>query len=689
MKFSENYEYTETKSIELKIKILVEQLNQHNKEYYIDNHPVISDAEYDRLFKELQALEIAYPHFIQSNSPTQNVANSALDERFKPVNHIQPMLSLNNALDSIELKNFVQQCSKLTHIDASKLIFNCEPKFDGLALSLHYHKGKLICAATRGDGRVGENVTHNVHTMQCIPKYLHNIGDNNTNAPEFVEIRGEVLIFNKDFISLNQAQAKRGKRIYVNARNAAAGSLRQLNAEDTANVPLSFFAYGIGDIQAKNISLDSQSKIMQQLIKWGMPVAQQYIQIVEGIEELEQYYTYMQSQREGLDFDIDGIVYKIDDIELQQKMGYVAKAPRFAIAHKFPPRHAITTIEAIDVQVGRTGAITPVARLKPVQVSGVTISNATLHNEDEIKRKGIGVGDEVYVRRAADVIPEVFSLHKKADIAQTFMMPTHCPECNSIIVKLATETIARCSGQAICPAQIKGTIEHFASRKAMNIDGLGEKLVAQLVDCKYIYSVKDIFTLSNAQLIKLERMAIKSADNLIQSIQNIKHNVSLAKFIYALGIRHVGETTAKDLAKSFKTFNDLRQASLENLLCVHDVGEVVANSILLYFKSTPAIWFDELLAHIEFEKHINNITENNKQQHVFYGKTLVITGTFAKHSRDELIKILEALGAKISNSVSKKTHALICGNDSGGKLEKAQALNIEIIDEEALQIFIS
>jgi DNA ligase (NAD+) len=672
-------------NIKQKINELVEKLNQYNSQYYLFDNPSISDFDYDELFRELQNLELQNPELILENSPTQNVG-AKIDNRFAEVKHIKPMLSLNNALEASDTEHFVNQCIKLT--EQQNLVFTCEPKFDGLAISLHYRKGKLVCAATRGDGKIGEDVTHNVLTINKIPQQL-----NDKNPPEFIEIRGEILIFTQDFVNLNQKQQAQGKRIYVNPRNAAAGSLRQLEASNTANIPLSFFAYGIGIVEhnLENNNTNSnhstnfkyQHEILQKLKEWGLPLADEYIEVVEGFNGLIEYYNNIQNQRENLPFDIDGVVYKINDLFLQQEMGFVAKAPRFAIAHKFPPRHAITKLLNIEVQVGRTGAITPVARLEPVMVGGVTISNATLHNEDEILRKDICINDDVYIRRAADVIPEVFALHAKAENRIKFTMPTNCPECNSIIVKLEGEAIARCSGNSICPAQRKGGLVHFASRKALNIEGFGEKIVNQLVDLNIVNKISDIFTLNVETLENLDRMGKKSAQNLVNEIEKAKTNVNLAKFIYALGIRHVGETTAKDLARFFGNFDAIKNASTEQLLQVQDIGEVVANSLKLYFETTPQQWFDDLLQHINFEQIIND--NSSMQNNSFFAqKTIVITGTLEKYGRDELTQLLEKMGAKVTSSVSKKTDILIAGSEAGSKLEKATSLGIQIMHEEEL-----
>jgi DNA ligase (NAD+) len=490
-----------------------------------------------------------------------------------------------------------------------------------------------------------------------------------------------VLIFNQDFKKLNERLLSLDKKTFVNPRNAAAGTLRQLDPNISAKIPLSFFAYGIGN---SSITFKTQTQIMQYLKNWNMPIADNYIRLVKGIEQIEQYFDFIKHVREKLDFDIDGVVYKINDLNIQQELGYVSKAPRFAIAHKFPPRTATTKLINIEVQVGRTGAITPVARLEPILVGGVTISNASLHNGDEILRKDININDIVFVRRAADVIPEVVGVAEKSANPIRFIMPVVCPICCSPIIKIEGEIISRCSGSMVCSAQRKGAILHFASRKALNIEGLGDKIVDQLVDLDLIKNAADLFKLTIPILASLDRMADKSATNLYNNIQGCK-KTNLAKFIYALGIRHVGETTAKDLARFFQNFDNFRYADIESLLQVHDVGEVVANSIKLFFLTTPKQWIDELLSLIEFEI---NVSTNGLENNIFQGKTIVLTGTIENYSREKLTLILESLGAKITNSISKKTDILIAGAEAGSKLEKAKNLKVEILEQPQLnQLF--
>jgi len=656
-----------------KIQELVNKLNAYNQQYYLLDAPSISDFEYDSLYRQLQKLEQQNPELILPNSPTQMIgAKADKVSKLNKIKHIKPMLSLNNALNLEDVENFIKQCTKLSEIQQQDLEFTCEPKFDGLAISLFYFKGKFIYAATRGDGFIGEDVTHNINNINSIPKVLQAI-----NPPEKIEIRGEILIFNQDFKELNELLLSLDKKTFVNPRNAAAGTLRQLDPSISAKVPLSFFAYGIGD---SSIIFKTQNEIIQTLKKWGMPIASDYISLVKGIDEIKQYFEFIKQQRDKIDFDIDGVVYKINDLDIQQELGFVSKAPRFAIAHKFSPRTAITKLINIEVQVGRTGAITPVARLEPILVGGVTISNASLHNGDEILRKDININDIVFIRRAADVIPEVIGVAEKSANPIKFIMPTICPVCSSPIVKIEGEAISRCSGSMVCSAQRKGTILHFASRKALNIKGLGDKIVDQLVDLCLVKNAYDLFKLTIPDLVSLDRMAEKSANNLYTNIQ-LSKKINLSKFIYALGIRHVGETTAKDLARYFQNFENFRNANIESLLQVHDIGEVVAASIQLFFLTTPKQWIDDLLSYIDFDSDTSNRTENN----IFQGKTIVLTGVIENYSREKLTLILENLGAKVTNSVSKKTDILIAGSEAGSKLKKAKALKIEIVEQEQLK----
>jgi len=678
-------------SVSARVAALKVEIEGHLYRYHVEDAPTILDAEYDALFNELVSLETQHPEYVSDDSPTQRVGAKALD-KFSEVTHRVPMLSLNNAFTQDDIAGFDKRCRDGLDIDTATLEYACEPKFDGLAISLTYVNGVFTHGATRGDGAVGEDVTRNLKTIRSIPLTIK-------NAPPLFEVRGEVLMQKKDFARLNAAQAAKAEKTFVNPRNAAAGALRQLDPALTAIRPLSFFAYGIGAIEyatdhlANNTSNTTtadfaqpatHSLMMDALEAMRFPVSRERA-VVRGVDGLISYYTAMGAKRSDLPFDIDGVVYKVNNVAQQQTLGFVSRAPRFAIAHKFPAEEATTVLLGIDVQVGRTGAITPVARLQPVFVGGTTVSNATLHNEDEIKRKGLMIGDTVVVRRAGDVIPEVASviLAKRPANAVIFEMPTRCPECDSAIVKLEGEAIARCTGGLICPAQRKQSIRHFASRRMMNIDGLGDKLVDQLVDENVIHTPADLYRLSADgvnTLAKLERMAEKSAQNLIEAIEKSKHT-TLARFIFALGIRHVGESTAKDLAKHFGKLNSVMVAPLEALLEVNDVGPVVAQSIQQFFDElhngdvinalrAGGVYWDE-----------HEPMREAKLDGAFAQKTVVLTGTLQSMSRDEAKEKLEAAGAKIAGSVSKKTDFVIAGAEAGSKLEKANELGIRVLDE--------
>jgi len=557
-----------------KVNALLTQLAQYDHEYYVLDTPTVSDSEYDGLYRELVALETAFPELISPASPTQQVSGHA-SEAFSSVTHKQAMLSLNNVFAADELQAFD---SRMTEgLDIAAVEYAVEPKFDGLAITLTYENGRFVQGATRGDGYTGENVTHNLRTIDCIPKQL--LLD---KPPALLEVRGEVLMFKKDFEALNQRQAQAGEKLFANPRNAAAGSLRQLNPEITATRPLSFFAYGLG--AAEGIpALHSHSEAMDFLATLGLPVCDLRTTVM-GFDGLITYYERINAQRDDLAFDIDGVVYKVNAFTHQRTLGFVSRAPRWAIAHKFPAEEATTIVEDITVQVGRTGAITPVARLAPVFVGGVTVTNATLHNEDEMRRKDIRIGDHVIVRRAGDVIPEVVSviLDKRPNNTRQFAMPTQCPECDSHIERLEDEAVARCTGGLYCPAQRKQAISHFASRRAMDIEGLGEKLVDQLVEADMLSSVDGIYRLEVTALSGLERMAEKSAQNVIDAINDSK-KTTLARFVYALGIRNVGEATARDLSDHFGRLDRLLGADAEVLTSVNDVGPIVAQSILQFF----------------------------------------------------------------------------------------------------------
>ncbi|MCH8618553.1 NAD-dependent DNA ligase LigA [Undibacterium sp. TS12] len=654
------------------------ELNRHAHAYYVLDTPTIPDAEYDRLFSELQQLEETHPELKTPDSPTNRVGGEPLPE-FGQVQHAVPMLSLNNGFEDEDIINFDRRARE--GLDAKNEIeYAIDLKFDGLAINLRYVDGLFTQAATRGDGFTGEDVTENIRTIRSIPLRLRV-----DNPPKVLDVRGEVLMFKRDFEKLNQRQRDAGGKEFANPRNAAAGSLRQLDSKITAQRSLRFFAYGIGLVEGMEIP-GSHRALLDWYRQAGIPVCEENA-VVLGAAGLLEFYQAIQKKREALDYEIDGVVYKVNDFAAQQSLGFVSRAPRFAIAHKFPAQEALTTVLDIEVQVGRTGAITPVARLAPVFVGGVTVTNATLHNEEEIQRKDIRIGDTVSVRRAGDVIPEVVAsiLEKRPAETQQFIMPTVCPICGSAIQKPEDEAIARCSGGAIkCSAQRKGALSHFASRKAMNIDGVGEQLIDQLVDKNVVTTAADLYKLGLRALVELDRMAEKSAQNVLNALEMSKLT-SLPRFIYALGIRHVGESTAKDLATHFGDMTALLSATEEQLLTVPDVGPVVAKSVLAYFSDPLNVELVEQLLASGIHWPVIEVKEKGEQ--VLAGKTLVLTGTLPTMSRDQATALIEAAGGKVSGSVSKKTSHVVAGDDAGSKLVKAQELGISILTEaELLQL---
>jgi DNA ligase (NAD+) len=617
-------------------------------------------------------IEVAHPEWVTSDSLSQRVGGIALKE-FDSVTHVVPMLSLNNAFEDAELVAFDRRCREGLHVD--QVDYAGELKFDGLAISLRYENGSLVRAATRGDGASGEDVTANIKTIRAIPLKL--IGD---NIPAVLEVRGEVFMYLKDFQKMNETAAALGEKEFANPRNAAAGSLRQLDSKITAKRPLSFFAYGLGALDPQSWLPATHEKLLDAYVKLGLPVCGER-RVLKSVDEILAFYNEVGAKRDSLPYDIDGVVYKVNSFSEQVKLGFVSRAPRFALAHKFPAQEALTTVLGIDVQVGRTGAITPVARLAPVEVGGVTVTNATLHNEDEVKRKDVRIGDTVSVRRAGDVIPEVVSVVKERRPADSteFVMPIRCPVCDSHIERLADEAIARCSGGLFCGAQRKQALIHFAHRRALDIEGLGEKIVDQLVDHNLVRTPADLYRLGFTALASLERMGEKSADNLIQAI-NQSRNTTLARFIFALGIRHVGETTAKDLANHYQSMHALMDASLENLLTVKDVGPVVADSITSFMEEAHnREVIEQLLA-----SGMQLTVEEKIISAAVAGKTFVLTGTFPTMTRDEAKDLLEKAGAKVAGSVSKKTDYVVAGADAGNKLTKAEELGVPVIDEVAL-----
>jgi len=665
---------SDNKQLAIKINKLRDQLNHHSYQYYVLDDPEIPDVEYDRLYRELQALEKNHPELITSDSPTQRVGDKPLDG-FTQVKHEIPMLSLDNVFNEAELSDFNKRIQQRLDSD-DDISFAAEPKLDGLAVSLLYEKGLLVRAGTRGDGTTGENITQNIRTIQSIPLKL--LGK---NIPELLEVRGEVFMPKAGFEKINKTAHENGEKQFANPRNAAAGSLRQLDPKVTAKRPLAMYCYAVGRVDG-GAQLNTHSEMLDHLKQWGLPLCKER-KVVQGVAGCVNYFNEMSALRDSLSYEIDGIVYKVNSLKLQKELGFVAKAPRWAIAHKFPAQEEITTINAIEFQVGRTGAITPVARLEPIFVGGVTVSNATLHNMDEVNRKDVRVGDQVIIRRAGDVIPEVVRVvpaSRKAD-AKKILLPSACPVCGSEIEQEEGEAIARCSGGLFCSAQRKEAIKHFASRKAMDVDGLGDKLVEQLVDENCIETMADLFTLTVDKIIDLERMAEKSASNLIASLEKSKHT-SLNRFIYALGIREVGEATARSLAQYFTSLKAIKFADEETLQQVDDVGPIVAAHIVRFFKQPHNLEVIEKL--LASGIHWDVIDAVAKEEQTLEGKTFVITGTLVEMTRDEAKKALLARGAKVTSSVSKKTSYVVVGDNAGSKATKAEQLGVEMLDEAAL-----
>ena len=664
---------------------LRELLHHHAHRYYVLDAPEIPDAEYDRLFQELQALESEHPALLTPDSPTQRVGGKLL-EGFAKVRHRVPMLSIRTETDieASGARNFDARIRRELGLaaDAPAVEYVAELKFDGLAISLRYEQGVLVCAATRGDGEVGEDVTQNIRTIGQIPLRLP------ADAPPVLEVRGEVYMRRDDFERLNErqrekiAQGARNEKTFVNPRNAAAGAVRQLDPAIARQRPLSFYAYGWGEIEG-GPGFASHFEVLQALRAWGLPVSER-VRVARGAEDLVTYHREVGQARDQLPFDIDGVVYKVNALDLQRQLGFVTREPRWAVAHKFPAQEQVTQVEAIDVFVGRTGKLTPVARLKPVFVGGVTVTNATLHNEDEARRKDVRVGDHVIVRRAGDVIPEVVAVvpERRQHDAPPFTMPRQCPVCASLAVREEGEADYRCTGGLFCGAQRKQALLHLAQRRAMDIEGLGEKLVDQIVDQGLIRTLADLYRLGFVHLSALERMGDKSAHNLLSGLEQSK-STTLPRFLFALGIRHVGEATARDLARHFGTLDAVMGASVEQLLQVPDVGPVVAESVRTFFD----------------QPHNREVVEQLRACGVHWpegapapaaslplaGKTVVLTGTLPTLSRDEAKSLLEAAGAKVAGSVSKKTHYVVAGTEAGSKLDKARELGVPVLDEDGLR----
>lgn len=665
--------------VTIRLQQLREQLNAYSHQYYVLDSPTVPDVEYDRLFRELEDLEKQHPSLIMPDSPTQKVGAEPLSS-FSQVIHERPMLSLDNAMNEKELIDFerkVKDRLKGSGSNIDDIEFACEPKLDGLAVSILYENGHLVQAATRGDGSTGENITLNVRTIKNVPLSLRG-----TDYPERLEVRGEIYIPKAGFEKLNKEARENEGKVFANPRNAAAGSLRQLDSRITAKRPLEFCAYSIG-IVSEDYDLPSKHDAILQCIKqWGLKINSD-MDVVLGIQNCVNYFTDMAHKRDALDYDIDGIVFKINDIKLQQLLGFVARAPRWAIAAKFPAQEEITVLEGVDFQVGRTGALTPVARLQPVHVAGVMVSNATLHNMDEIARLGVKIGDSIVIRRAGDVIPQVVSviLDRRPKNAIDIEMPTECPVCGSHIERIATEAVARCSGGLYCAAQRKEAIKHFASRKALDIDGLGNKLVEQLVDAGLINSFDDLFHLTLEDVSSLERMAEKSAKNLLDALENAK-DTTLGRFLYSLGIREVGVTTAQNLADYFGYLDRIEQADELTLLAVPDVGEIVAQHIISFFSEEHNQKIIEQLRQAGLNwSESDPLTAEDQSELPLLGKVYVITGTLSEMGRDDAKHYLQALGAKVTGSVSAKTDCLIAGEKAGSKLVKAQGLGIPVLDE--------
>ncbi|EJL7977035.1 TPA: NAD-dependent DNA ligase LigA [Vibrio cholerae] len=654
-------------------------LHEHGVRYYVEDAPTIPDAEYDRLMRELLELEAAHPELMSSDSPSLRVGGRPLDA-FESVVHEIPMLSLDNAFDDGELESFYRRMTdRIPAVQHSS--FCCEPKLDGLAVSLLYENGVLTRAATRGDGTTGENITENVRTIKSIPLRLQG-----ADFPTRLEVRGEVFMPKAGFEALNARALKKGEKQFVNPRNAAAGSLRQLDSKITAQRPLAFYAYSVGVIEGGELATSHYQRFLQ-LKGWGLPICPE-TKLVTSLTEVKAFYQDILQRRQSLAYEIDGVVIKVDDIQLQERLGFVARAPRWAIAYKFPAQEELTLLNDVEFQVGRTGAITPVAKLEPVFVGGVTVSNATLHNADEIERLGVMVGDTVVIRRAGDVIPQIVSvvLERRPENAKSIVFPTRCPVCQSDVERVEGEAVARCSGGLICQAQRKEALKHFVSRKAMDVEGLGDKVIEQLVDREMVSTPADLFRLRAGELTILERMGPKSAQNVIDALNKAKQT-TLPKFLYALGIREVGEATALNLAQHFLSLEAIQQASLEQFIEVPDVGVVVASHLQAFF------------AQDSNQQVINELLEQGitwpaltaapvAVDSALAGKIVVLTGSFTQLSRNDAKAALQALGAKVTGSVSKNTDIVFAGEAAGSKLAKATELGIQVFDEQALIEFL-
>jgi len=652
---------------------LRERLQEWNYRYYVLDDPSVPDAEYDQALRELQELEQANPGLVTPDSPTQRVGATPL-QAFDQVEHEVPMLSLDNAFNADELQDFERRLLDRLGADPGTVSYSCEPKLDGIAVSLLYRDGMLTRGATRGDGRTGEDITRNVRTIPSIPLRLRGDG-----YPAVLEVRGEIYMPRAGFERLNQQARETDSKLFVNPRNAAAGSLRQLDSRITAQRNLEMCCYGVGLVEDGELPMQ-HSAILDLLHQWGLRINPES-RVVEGIQACEDYYQYLAARRDELPYDIDGIVYKVDRIDLQRELGFVARAPRWAIARKFPAQEQTTQLLDVEFQVGRTGAITPVARLQPVFVGGVTVSNATLHNSDEIERLGVQVGDTVIVRRAGDVIPQIVSVvteRRPAD-ARPVVFPTRCPVCGSATERAADEAVIRCMGGLVCAAQQKAAIKHFVSRRAMEVDGLGDKLVEQLVDTGLVTNVASLYHLQRSDLLQLPRMGEKSADNLLAALEESKA-ATLPRFIFALGIREVGEATALSLARHFGSWEKLATASEEQLLEVDDVGPVVADHLRQFFDSAESLSVVHALR--EAGVHWSDLEVADAQVLPLEGQTWVVTGKLEHMGRSEAKAFLQQLGAKVAGSVSARTHCVLAGPGAGSKLTHARELGIDVIDED-------
>ena len=661
-------------------KSLISELNSHNHHYHVLDDPKISDAEYDLLLRDLIKLEQQYPSIFDINSPSQRVGAPPL-EAFEQIEHIVPMLSLDNAFNDVELQNFETRVLDRLKI-STPIEYACEPKLDGVAVSLRYSNGELKSAVTRGDGSFGEDVTVNVKTIGSVPLRL--IGD---EVPEFLDVRGEIFMSKVAFKTLNEKAAQTGEKIFVNPRNAAAGSLRQLDSKVTASRSLDIRIYSVGKI-SPSVALETHSSMLNLLSRFGFKVSRK-IKVVKGIEGCISYYESLANERNNLPYDIDGIVFKVNNFELQEQLGFVSKAPRWAIARKFPAEEISTILKDVEFQVGRTGAVTPVGRLEPVFVGGVTISNVSLHNRDEIERLQIRIGDTVIVKRAGDVIPQIVKVvtSKRDEKAQSIKFPRYCPVCNSELEVSSSQAIIRCIAGISCEAQLKESIKHYASRKALNIDGLGSSLVDNLVDKGMLTSIVDLYDLDVNSISSLEGMGQRSSQNLVNAIEKSK-STTLPKFLYGLGIREVGEATAKSLANEFVNIDKIMTATIEEYLCVHDIGDVTAENIVSFFDR------------ISNKKLVNQLQakgvrwdENQRDNHssdnlTLVGQVWVITGSLDSMTRSELSDKLEALGAKVGSSVSKNVDILVVGSNPGSKLKKAETLGIRVVSENELSEFL-